>query len=64
MKPIAEIADEYKRNVAVLLARCAELDALAKSEPSAELRIQLRERQSKLDYMIRDGQYAIKQMQR
>lgn len=55
MKPIAEIADEYERNLVLLRQRRDEVKAQAKAEPCAELRIRLWKRVGMLDGMIADG---------
>ena len=62
MKPIAEIADEYERNLVPLRQRRDEVKAQAKAEPSAELRIRLWNRVGVLDGMIADGVSAIRAM--
>ena len=48
MKTIAEIADEYERNLVLLRQRRDELKAQAKAEPCAELKITIRPRSCKL----------------
>lgn len=62
MKPIAEIADEYERNLVPLRERRDEVKAQAKAEPCAELRIRLWHRVGVLDGMIADGVSAIRAM--
>ena len=62
MKTIAEIADEYERNLIPLRQRRDEVKAQAKAEPSAELRIRLWNRVGMLDGMIADGVSAIRAM--
>ena len=62
MKPIAEIADEYERNLVPLRERRDEVKAQAKAEPCAELRIRLWHRVGMLDGMIADGVSAIRAM--
>lgn len=62
MKPIAEIADEYERNLVPLRQRRDELKAQAKAEPSAELRCRLWHRVGMLDGMIFEGTSAIRTM--
>lgn len=62
MKPIAEIADEYERNLVPLRERRDEVKAQAKAEPSAEVRIRLWHRVGMLDGMIADGVSAIRAM--
>lgn len=59
MKPIAEIADEYERNLVLLRQRRAELKAQAKAEPSAELRFRLWRRVGLLDGMITSSSEAV-----
>ena len=62
MKTIAEIADEYERNLVPLRQRRDEVKAQAKTEPSAELRIRLWNRVGMLEGMIDDGVYAVRTM--
>lgn len=62
MKTIAEIADEYERNLVPLRQRRDEVKAQAKAEPSAELRIRLWNRVGVLDGMIDEGVSAIRAM--
>ncbi len=62
MKTIAEIADEYERNLVPLRERRDALRVQAKAEPSAELRIRLWHRVGMLDGMIADGVSAIRAM--
>ena len=62
MKTIAEIADEYERNLVPLRQRRDEVKAQAKAEPSAELRIRLWNRVGMLEGMIDDGVYAVRIM--
>ena len=62
MKPIAEIADEYERNLVPLRERRDEVKAQAKAEPSAEVRIRLWHRVGMLDGMIADRVSAIRAM--
>ena len=62
MKPIAEIADEYERNLVPLRERRDEVKAQAKAAPSAEVRIRLWHRVGMLDGMIADGVSAIRAM--
>lgn len=62
MKTIAEIADEYERNLVPLRQRRDALKAQAKAEPSAELRIRLWKRVGMLDSMIYEGVSAIRAM--
>ena len=59
MEPIAEIADEYERNLVLLRQRRAELKAQAKAEPSAELRFRLWRRVGLLDGMITSSSEAV-----
>lgn len=62
MKTIAEIADEYERNLGPLRQRRDALRVQAKAEPNAELRIRLWHRVGMLDGMIADGVSAIRAM--
>lgn len=62
MKPIAEIADEYERNLVPLRQRRDEVKAQAKAEPSAELRCRLWHRVGVLEGMIDEGVSAIRTM--
>lgn len=62
MKTIAEIADEYERNLVPLRQRRDALREQAKTEPSAELRIRLWNRVGMLEGMIDDGVSAIRTM--
>lgn len=62
MKTIAEIADEYERNLVPLRQRRDALKAQAKAEPSAELRIRLWKRVGMLEGMIFEGTSAIRTM--
>lgn len=62
MKTIAEIADEYERNLVPLRERRDEVKAQAKAEPSTERRIRLWHRVGMLDGMIAEGVSAIRAM--
>ena len=62
MKPIAEIADEYERNLVPLRERRDEVKAQANAEPCAERRIRLWHRGGALDGMIADGVSSIRAM--
>lgn len=62
MKTIAEIADEYERNLVPLRQRRDEVKAQAKAEPCAELRCRLWHRFGVLDGMIYEGVSAIRTM--
>lgn len=62
MKPIAEIADEYERNLVPLRERRDEVKAQAKAEPSTERRIRLWHRVGMLDGMIAEGVSSIRAM--
>ena len=62
MKTVAEIADEYERNLAPLRERRDALREQAKAEPCAELRCRLWHRVGVLDGMIADGVSAIRAM--
>lgn len=62
MKTIAEIADEYERNLVPLRQRRDALREQAKAEPCAELRCRLWHRVGVLDGMIDDGVYAVQTM--
>ena len=62
MKTIAEIADEYERNLVPLRQRRDALREQAKAEPCAELRIRLWKRVGMLEGMIDDGVYAVRTM--
>ena len=62
MKTIAEIADEYERNLVPLRERRDALRAQAKAEPCAERRIQLWHRIGTLDGMIYEGASSIRAM--
>ncbi len=62
MKPIAEIADEYERNLVPLRQRRDALREQAKAEPCAELRCRLWHRVGVLDGMIDEGVSAIRAM--
>ena len=62
MKPIAEIADEYERNLVPLRQRRDALREQAKAEPCAELRCRLWHRVGVLDGMIYEGVSAIRPM--
>ena len=62
MKTIAEIADEYERNLVPLRQRRDEVKAQAKAEPSAELRIRLWNRVGMLEGRIDEGVSAIRAM--
>ena len=62
MKTIAEIADEYERNLVPLRERRDTLRVQAKAEPCAELRCRLWHRVGMLDGMIADGVSAIRAM--
>lgn len=64
MKPIAEIADEYERNLIPLRERRDAVKAQAKAEPSAERRCRLWRRAALLDAMLYDGALAIHIMRR
>lgn len=62
MKTIAEIADEYERNLVPLRERRDALREQAKVEPSAEVRIRLWRRVGMLDGMLHEGASAIRAM--
>ncbi|WP_107631449.1 hypothetical protein [Agathobaculum massiliense] len=62
MKTIAEIADEYERNLVPLRQRRDALREQAKAEPSAEVRIRLWRRVGVLDGMLYEGASAIRAM--
>lgn len=62
MKTIAEIADEYERNLVPLRERRDALREQAKAEPCAERRIQLWRRVGTLDGMLYEGASAIRTM--
>ena len=62
MKTIAEIADEYERNLVPLRQRRNALREQAKAEPCAELRCRLWHRVGVLDGMIYEGVSAIRAM--
>lgn len=62
MKTIAEIADEYERNLVPLRERRDALREQAKAEPCAERRIQLWHRIGTLDGMLYEGASAIRAM--
>lgn len=59
MKTIAEIADEYERNLVLLRQRRDELKAQAKAEPDAKKRIRLWHRVGLLDGMITSSAEAV-----
>lgn len=59
MKTIAEIADEYERNLVPLRQRRDELKAQAKAEPDAKKRIRLWRRAGILDGMITSSAEAM-----
>ena len=59
MKTIAEIADEFERNLVLLRQRRDELKAQAKVEPCAELRFKLWHRVGLLDGMITSSAEAV-----
>ena len=62
MKPIAEIADEYERNLVPLRERRDALRVQAGAEPSAELRWRLWHGVGMLDGMSAGGVSAIRAM--
>lgn len=62
MKTIAEIADEYERNLVPLRERRDALRVQAKAEPCAELRCRLWHRVGLLEGMIDEGVSAIRAM--
>ena len=62
MKTIAEIADEYERNLVPLRERRDALRVQAKAEPSTERRIRLWHRVGMLDGMIAEGVSSIRAM--
>ena len=62
MKSIAEIADEYERNLKLLEQRRAEVRARYLAEPSAERRWKLRKRIEVLEQMIFESAGAIAEM--
>ena len=59
MKTIAEIADEYERNLVLLRQRRDALKAQAKAEPDAKKRIRLWHRVGLLDGMITSSAEAM-----
>ena len=59
MKTIAEISDEYERNLVPLRQRRDELKAQAKAEPDAKKRMCLWRRACILDGMITDSAVAM-----
>ena len=59
MKTIAEISDEYERNLVPLRQRRDELKAQAKAEPDAKKRIRLWHRVGLLDGMITSSAEAM-----
>ena len=59
MKTIAEIADEYERNLIPLRQRRDELKAQAKAEPDADKRMCLWRRACILDGMITSSSEAV-----
>lgn len=59
MKTIAEIADEYERNLILLRQRRDELKAQARAEPDAKKRIRLWHRVGLLDGMITSSAEAM-----
>ena len=59
MKSIAEIADEYERNLVLLRQRRDELKAQARAEPDAKKRIRLWHRVVLLDGMITSSAEAM-----
>ena len=59
MKSIAEIADEYERNLVLLPQRRDELKAQARAEPDAKKRIRLWHRVVLLDGMITSSAEAM-----
>lgn len=62
MKTIAEIADEYERNLIPLRQRRTEVKAQFKSERNLKLRIRLWHRAVMLEDMIDDGVHALQIM--
>lgn len=59
MKTIAEIADEYERNLVPLRQRRDELKAQARAEPDAKKRVRLWRRACILDGMITSSAEAM-----
>ena len=59
MKSIAEIADEYERNLVLLRQRRDELKAQGKAEPDADKRMCLWRRACILDGMITSSAEAV-----
>lgn len=62
MKTLAEIAEEYERNLVLLRQRRTEVQTQLKSERNLNMRKRLWHRAVMLEGMIDDGVYAVRTM--